>query len=392
VVRDTDVLRTVIEQAADGEREATRGHYYKQRVLPLAEVTGADMLGTLPPAGLAQDISSLQRALEEAIAVMDVLPPVRLLITTGADPTAYLAASRLLLDHWSMQILANDLAMLYSTGAYASKRLSFVPQRHTRSSFIREMKRLGASPPSGEDEDMGLKLEDLEMGWRPQEPMLPVTKQPLGSSQACTLQLAPHVSAALSIYCVKRNVAPWSALFSAYVQALSERSVDKRVSVLVDLDQPAAHTDALGPVCLPFPMTVASSEAMSSGFVDTVGKRAQACLAKMHLPSRDMDACSSHLSSSLPIFTYRDDTSGVQTVGVSMQPQAAVSMTATASLGQGNLSMYVLRFRTATGCGVQGDGFADAVKGILEQVCVQGMGEYIHTAQKSTHVMDKSDA
>jgi hypothetical protein len=370
LVKGYGVLRTIITPPVSTEDSAEVKGPFKQRVLPVAEVSAGDLLCPLPSTGLAQDLSSLQSIMEAAMVDMATLPPVRLLLSSGdASPVAYLSASRLLLDHWAMQVLANDMAVLYraasenGTSTNGSK-----PHRPLRSSFLHEMERLSSSDPSSDAEERTLALLHPGDIKPPQQPSSLLKS----SSPDSTLDLPPRLCSALNTYCVKRQVAPWSVLLSAYVQALAERTKpqDQWVSVLVDIDQPASHTDALGPVSIPFPLTLSRAEAGSTNLLDVVKKQAEASLVNMHLPASqglgDKGPCL--IGSGVPGFTYRDSSSGVQTLGPSIKTSQAMSLTATASrLGPGKQSTYVLQCHAGQGQ----RGFVDLLQATLEKVRTQ---------------------
>lgn len=381
LVRSYGVLRTIITPPMASEDEdssnATKGAY-KQRVLPVAEVAASDLLCPLPSTGLAQDLSSLQSVMEAATGDMATLPSVRLLLSSGdAAPIAYLAASRLLLDHWAMQVLANDMAVLYRAAAENGSSSSSKPHRPLRSSFLHEMQRFdkASSPDSERREEEERSLALLHAG------DIKMTQQPSlllkSSSQESSLDLPPRLCSALNTYCVKRQVAPWSVLLAAYMKALAERGRDhdQWVSVLVDLDQPASHTDALGPVSVPFPLTLSRAEATSTGLLDVVNKQAEASLLNMHRPaSRGLDYKGPGLiGSGVPGFTYRDSSSVVQTLGPSTKTSQAISLTAIASRqGPGQQSTYVLQFHAGQGQRslrhASSSSFVDLLQGTIEKV------------------------
>jgi hypothetical protein len=342
----------------------------------VAEVSAGDLLCPLPSTGLAQDLSSLQSIMEAAMVDMAVLPPVRLLLSSGeAAPIAYLSASRLLLDHWAMQVLANDMAVLYRAASENGTSSGSKPHRPLRASFLHEMARLSSSDPSSDYEERSLALLHPGDIKTPQQPSSLLKS----SSPDSTLDLPPRLCSALNTYCVKRQVAPWSVLLSAYMQALAERTKpqDQWVSVLVDIDQPASHTDALGPVSIPFPLTLSRAEATSTDLLNVVKKQAEASLVNMHRPASqglgDKDPCL--IGSGVPGFTYRDSSSGVQTLGPSIKTSQAVSLTATASrLGPGKQSTYVLQCHAGQGQ----RGFVDLLQDTLEKVRTQGRDRYTY--------------
>jgi hypothetical protein len=189
--------------------------------------------------------------------------------------------------------------------------------------------------------------------------------------QPSTLELSPRLSSALNTHSVKAGVGPWVLLLSAYLEALLDYADESKLTCVVDLDTPVSHTEALGPHCVPFPLTVTRAQALSSRFLRTVHGLSSAALADLHLPSSDVARnaeTQGPIGRGLPGFAYRDESGRVHSVGPSALQ--AIQLTATARVASdGRATTYALRFEAGAGYSVRGcEAFVERVHANLKEV------------------------
>lgn len=130
----------------------------RQVVLTPSKVAVADTFLSLPDDGMVKDLGSLEEVLGQAANAMASTPPARLLVVDKAN-TAYLAVSRMLIDGWSLRLLAGELVELYKQEAYGEQgRVALGKQM--RPSFMEEVRRLHKVVKKEDEEAQEKKEED----------------------------------------------------------------------------------------------------------------------------------------------------------------------------------------------------------------------------------------
>lgn len=270
------VLRTILDlKPAEG--------IGRQQVLPLEDTPFKDMYGSVILASKAKDTRSLEVVLGNAADTMNNVPGARLLSvkfatktsTNPTDSTVLLAVPRMLLDRWSLRLLGSELTGLYmmsqavASAAPGAAGPTLSPplmsyQDAMRQAATQEIK----GSPSISGGARSLRSGASSVGSEKARTLVPMSitgltesSKPKDSSQSVSLTLPTALAAELSAYAIKNRVPPSTVLLSAFLLSLWERSENNEASVLVDLDQHVARGDVVGPVLVPFNVTLQRAHA-----------------------------------------------------------------------------------------------------------------------------------
>ncbi|TFJ86619.1 hypothetical protein NSK_002273 [Nannochloropsis salina CCMP1776] len=270
------VLRTIL----DLKPEEGIG---RQQTLPLEDTPFQEMYGLVVTASKARDTNSLESMLGLAADTMNNIPGARLLSvkfatkisSNSTDSTVILAVPRMLLDNWSLRLLGSELTGLYVMSQAVSSAAPGAagPTLSPPLTSYQEAMKLAAQKESMTPGTVSPGVRSLvrsgsSIASEKARILVPMTitglsesNKPKDDSQSVRFTLTPALAAELSAHTIKSRIPPSTIFLSAYLISLWERSENTDASVLVDLDQRVARGDVVGPVLVPFNVTLQRAHA-----------------------------------------------------------------------------------------------------------------------------------
>ena len=256
----------------------------RQQTLPLEDMPYKEMYGSVISATKAKDTHSLEVVLGNAADTMNNIPGARLLSvklatktsTNSKDSTVLLAVPRMLLDRWSLRLLGSELTGLYmmsqavASAAPGAAGPTLSPPLMSYHEAMKQAatKELKGGPNISAGARSSLRSGASSSGSEKARTLVPMSitgltenTKPKDDSQSTSLTLPPALAAELSAYAIKSRIPPSTVLLSAFLLSLWERSENTEASVLVDLDQRVARGDVVGPVLVPFNVTLQRAHA-----------------------------------------------------------------------------------------------------------------------------------
>ena len=393
------VLRTVLDLQPVADTGA------RQQALPLDDTPHQQMFGAVAMASRAKDTQSLAVVLGAAADAWGGVPGARLLVVkrvtalanASTDSTLVLAVPRLLADRWSLRLLAGELSTLYVLQQAASPADGPAPAlAPPPMSYYDAMKLKASGSSSGSGDDgaangAGKKQNGngngKKAGPEPGRPTLKPNRssytssvgsekaraivpmsivglseagnRPKDESQAVSLTLPPALAQELSAFAIKSRVPPSAVLLSAFLLALWERSDNTAASVRVDLDQREARGDVVGPVLVPFAVTLQRAHAARgpTAFANHVTRAVNEALSGLQAPlNRGVDAPMRAIPQGIPGFAFQEaPAAGAAATGgeggvVGQEPLQAVQLSAVAGLAADKKATeYALRLESGPG-------------------------------------------
>ncbi len=350
------VLRTVLDLQPVADTGA------RQQALPLDDTPVSQMFGSVAKASKAKDTQSLEVVLGAAADNWGSVPGARLLVvklatalaTNPTGSTLVLAAPRLLVDRWSLRLLAGELTALYILQQAASAAGGPAPTLAPPGLSYHDAMKIKAAGGGGSSSSVeGEKARAIA-------PMSILGLAESGSkakddSQTVTLTLPPALAQELSTFSIKSRIPPSSVLLSAFLLALWERSDNTEASVCVDLDQRVARGDVVGPVLVPFAVTLQRAHAARgpNGLASHVKRAMDEALSGLQAPqqARDVDGPVRAIPQALPGFAFQEATAVAGEAGViGEELLQAVQLSVVASLAADKKSTeYALRLESGPG-------------------------------------------
>ena len=255
----------------------------RQQTLPLEDTPFQEMYGLVVTASKAKDTNSLESMLGLAADTMNNIPGARLLSvkfatkisSNSTDSTVILAVPRMLLDNWSLRLLGSELTGLYVMSQAVSSAAPGAagPRLSPPLTSYQEAMKLAAQKESMTPGTVSPGVRSLvrsgsSIASEKARILVPMTitglsesNKPKDDSQSVRFTLTPALAAELSAHTIKSRIPPSTIFLSAYLISLWERSENTDASVLVDLDQRVARGDVVGPVLVPFNVTLQRAHA-----------------------------------------------------------------------------------------------------------------------------------
>ena len=354
------ILRTIMDlKPAEGVG--------RQQSVPLDDVPYKEMFGSVMKASKAVDTKSLEILLSQAADTMNNIPGPRLLTvklatkisTNSTDSTVIFAVPRMLLDSWSLRLMVGELTGMYimaqaSSAVTAAAGPTLSPPLMSYHDAMRAAaKAEPKAPPSGGKSRSSYARSHTSAGSEKARTLVPMSitgltesSKPKDESQSVTLTLPPALAAELSAYAIKSRIPPSTVLLSAFLLSLWERSENTEGSVLVDLDQRVARGDVVGPVLVPFNVSLQRAHAARGPgeLAYHVREAVDESLQALVLPStRTSEGALRPAPEGVPGFSFQEvPYTGGATGAIGQTKNQAVQLSVAAKLGAGKNTDYVL--------------------------------------------------